>query len=154
MAVQHETDPSLTSSIPVGPSPSLTTREIAAGAIGFVGVLYVISGLGHMQGVMATAARRGYAYDFRYAALLLVGIMVAFAGVLCLSAARGLARGQRPAWDRALIGTLLLLLVSVPLLPVAGPGQDNAVSIAIPATVQLVVLLVMRRRLERRPAPR
>jgi drug/metabolite transporter (DMT)-like permease len=148
VAVQRETDPSPTGSMPVGPSPPLTRREIAAGVIGFLGVLYVIQGLGHMQGVMATAARRGYDYDFRYAGLLLVGIIIAFAGVLCVSAARGLARGQRPAWDRALIGTLLLLLVSVPLLPVDGPGQDNAVSIAIPAVVQLIVLLVMRRRLE------
>ena len=108
---------------------------------------YVISGLAHMQGVMATAARRGYAYDFRYAALLLVGIMVAFAGVLCVSAARGLARGQRPAWDRALSGTLLLLLVSIPLIPVDGPGQDNAVSTAIAGAVNLVVLFVTRHRL-------
>ena len=102
---------------------------------------YTIGGLAHMQGVMETATRRGYPYDFRYAGLLIVGITIAFSGVLCLWAVRGLARGQRPAWDRALSGTLLLLLVSVPLIPVYGPGRDNAVTTAIPAAVNLILLL-------------
>jgi hypothetical protein len=97
---------------------------------------------------MATAQSRGYAYDFRYAGLLLVAITIAYAGVLCLWAVRGLARGQRPAWDRALSGTLLLLLVSVRLVPVEGPGRDNPVSTAIAGAVNLVVLLVTRHRLE------
>lgn len=148
MAVQRETDPSPTGTTPVGPSPALTTRQIAAGVTAFVGVSYAISGLAHIQGVMATATRRGYDYDFRYAALVLVGITVAYAGVLCIWAVRGLARGQRHAWDRALSGTLLLLLVSIPLIPVDGPGQDNAVSTAIFAAVELIVLLVARRGLE------
>lgn len=147
MAVQRETGPSPTGPIPTGPSPPLTTRQIVAGLTLIVG-FNLIAGLAHIQGVMATAARRGYTYDFRYAGLLLVGITIAYAGLLCLWAVRGLARGQRHAWDRALSGTLLLLLVSLPLIPVDGPGQDNAVSTAIPAAVILVLLLVTRHRFE------
>jgi glucan phosphoethanolaminetransferase (alkaline phosphatase superfamily) len=130
------------------PEPVAGILRAAAGVTGFVGVSYAISGLGHIQGVMATAQSRGYAYDFRYAALLLVGITVAYAGVLCIWAVRGLAHGQRHAWDRALSGTLLLLLVSIPLIPVDGPGQDNAVSTAIMAAVELAVLVAAWRRLE------
>lgn len=48
----------------------------------------------------------------------------------------------------ALSGTLLLLLVSIPLIPVDGPGRDNAVSTAIIAAVELIILLVARRGLE------
>ena len=143
MAVQRETDPSLNA-----PSPALTIRQIAARVMGFVGGWFVISGLAHVQGVMATATRRGYDYDFRYAALVIVGITVAYAGVLCIWAVRGLVRGQRHAWDRALSGTLLLLLVSAPLIPVDGPGQDNAVTTAIPAAVILVLLCLARRGLD------
>ena len=147
MAVQHETDPSPTGPSPVDPRPPWTIRQILAGLALILG-FNLVAGLAHIQGVMATATRRGYDYDFRYAALVLVGITVAYAGLLCLWAVRGLARGQRAAWDRALSGTLLLLLVSVPLIPVNGPGQDNAVSTAIPAAVILVLLLVTRHRFE------
>ena len=80
--------------------------------------------------MIQTATTRGYPYDFRYAGLLLVGITIVYSGVLCLWAVRGLARGERPAWDRALSGTILLLLVAVPLIPVE---PDNAIiQVAVP----------------------
>ena len=126
--------------------PGVVTAAVAVTLV--MGLGNTIGGLGHIQGVVATATRRGYHYDFRYAGLLLVGITVAYSGVLCLWAVRGLARGERPAWDRALSGTILLLLVAVPLLPVEGPGQDNAVlQAAVPATVSVIVLLAARPRL-------
>jgi hypothetical protein len=118
--------------------PSIVTA--ATGLTLYLG-LYLIGGLAHIQGVMETATRRGYPYDFRYAGLVIVGVSIAYAGALCLWAALGLLRGQRAAWDRALSGTLLLLLVSVPLIPVDGPGRDNAVTTAIPAAVNLILLL-------------
>jgi hypothetical protein len=126
--------------------PGVVTAAVVVAA--WFGLGNIIQGLGHIQGVVETATRRGYPYDFRYAGLLLVGITVAFSGVLCLWAVRGLARGERPAWDRALSGTILLLLVGIPLLPVDGPGQDNAVLQAVvPGTVSLIVLLAARPRL-------
>jgi hypothetical protein len=126
--------------------PGVVTAAVAV-ALWF-GLGNTIGGLGHIQGVVETATRRGYPYDFRYAGLLLVGIMIAYSGVLFLWAVRGLARGQRPALDRALSGTILMLLVGIPLIPVDGPGQDNAVlQAAIPGTVGLIVLLAARPRL-------
>jgi hypothetical protein len=126
--------------------PGVVTAAVAVSV--WFGLGNTIGGLGHIQGVVATATRRGYPYDFRYAGLLLVGIMIVYSGVLFLWAVRGLARGERAAWDRALSGTILMLLVAVPLLPLEGPGQDNAiVQAAIPGTVGLIVLLAARPRL-------
>jgi hypothetical protein len=126
--------------------PGVVTAAVAVTL--WMGLGNILQGLGHIQGVVQTATRRGYPYDFRYAGLLIVGIMIVYAGVLCLWAVRGLARGERPAWDRALSGTILLLLVGVTLIPVEGPGQDNAVLQAtIPGIVSLIVLLAARPRL-------
>jgi hypothetical protein len=102
-------------------------------------------GLAHLYGVLVTATRRSYAYDFRLAALLVVGMVLVFAAALCLSAVRGLARRQRVAWGRALIGTLLLLLVLVPLSPVQ---PDMAPGMSVLAAANLILLLAARRGLE------
>jgi hypothetical protein len=123
--------------------PGVVTAAVAATLV--IGPGNTIGGLGHMQGVIATATRRGYPYDFRYAGLLIVGITIAYSGVLLLWAVRGLARGERTAWDRALSGTMLLLLVAVPLIPVE---PDNAILQAlVPGTVVLILLLAARPRL-------
>lgn len=45
----------------------------AAGMSLFVGMLIIFTRLAHLYGVMVTATRRSYAYDFRLAALLLSG---------------------------------------------------------------------------------
>ena len=104
-----------------------------------------IMGGAHLDGVLTVATRRGYDYDFRLAGLLLVGSTLVFGGALCLSAVRGLARGRRTAWGRALSGTLLLLLVLVlmsPVQPKMAPG------LSVLAAVNLIALLAARRRLE------
>ena len=127
------------------PEPVAGTLAAATGMTLLVGLLITVMGLGHLYGVIVTATGRGYVYDFRLAALLLVGIALAFGGALCLSAARGLARRQRTAWGRALIGTLLLLLVLVPLIPMP---PDMAPGLLALAAVNLMVLLLARRGLE------
>jgi hypothetical protein len=123
------------------PSPPAVS-QIAAGTSLFMGLLISIMGLAHLYGVIVTATSKSYAYDFRLAAMLLVGMELVFAAALCLSAVRGLARGQRAAWGRALIGTLLLLLVLVPLGPVQ---PDMAPGLSVVAGVNLVVLLAAGR---------
>jgi hypothetical protein len=117
----------------------------AAGMTLFVGLLITVMGLAHLYGVVVTASKKGYVYDFRLASLVLVGIALVFGGALCLSAVRGLARGQRTAWGRALIGTLLLLLVLVPLIPMQ---PDMAPGLSVLASVNLIVVVVARRGLE------
>ena len=118
----------------------------AAGTTLLVGLASTFFGGGHLYGVTATAQIRGYSsYNFRFAALLIVGIMIFFAGALCIAAVRGLARGQRPAWGRAMSGTLLLLLVTVPLIPVQ---QELAGFLSILSAVNVIALVGARRRLE------
>jgi hypothetical protein len=107
-----------------------------------VGLLTTVMGLGHLSSVIVVATVRGYAYDFRLASLLLVGIALVIGGALCLSAVRGLARRQRAAWGRALIGTLLLLIVLVALGPIQ---PDMAPGLSLLVAVNLIVLLVARR---------
>ena len=138
---------------PVPPHDGATSRDNARPGVVTAAVIValwlglgnIIQGLAHIQGVVETATRRGYPYDFRYAGLLIVGITIVYSGVLLLWAVRGLARGERPGWDRALSGTILLLLVAVPLIPVE---PDNAIlQAAVPGTVTLIVLLAARSRL-------
>ena len=116
----------------------------AAGMTLFVGSLITLMGAAHLYGVLVTASSRGYAYDFRLAGLLLIGSTLVFGGALCLSAVRGLARGHRTAWGRAMSGTILLLLVlvlNIPLQPDMAPG------LSVLAAVNLVVLVAAWRRL-------
>ena len=127
------------------PEPMDGSLTAAAGMTLLVGLLLMLMGFGHLYGVIVTATGRGYAYDFRLAALLLIGMALVFAAALCLLAVRGLVRGQRSACDRALIGTLLLLLVLVPLIPMQ---PDMAPGLSILAAVNLILLLVARRGLE------
>jgi hypothetical protein len=123
--------------------PGVVTAAVVVAV--WLGLGNIIQGLAHIQGVVETATRRGYPYDFRYAGLLLVGMTIVYSGVLFLWAVRGLARGERPAWDRALSGTILLLIVAVPLIPVE---PDNAIfQAALPGIVSLFVLVEARPRL-------
>jgi hypothetical protein len=120
---------------------------VAAGMTLYVGLASTIFGGAHLWGVLVTASRGAYhSYDFRLASLLLLGMTMVSAGVLCLSAVRGLARGQRRAWDRAMIGTLLLLVVTVPIVYVPVQGLLAAAQ-AWPAGLNVIVLVAAWRRL-------
>jgi hypothetical protein len=123
-------------------NPQPGWSQLAAGTSLLVGGLITIMGLGHLYGVLVTATNKGYAYDFRLAALVLVGIALIFGGVLCLSAVSGLSVGRRTAWWRAVIGTVLLLLVLVPLIPMQ-PDMNPGLSFL--AAVNVVALLGARR---------
>jgi hypothetical protein len=102
-------------------------------------------GAAHLDGVLTAAASRGYDSDFRLAGLLLAGSTLVFGGASCLSGVQGLGRGRRAAWGRALIGTLLLVLVLVLLIPVQ---PEMAPGLSVLAALNLVALLAARRRLE------
>jgi hypothetical protein len=127
------------------PEPMDAPLAAAAGMSLFVGLLITVMGLGHLYGVMVTATGKNYGYDFRLAALLVVGMALVFGGALSLSAVRGLVRRQRTAWGRALIGTLLLLLVLVPLGPIQ---PDMAPGLSVVVAVNLIFLLAGWRGLE------
>lgn len=121
---------------------------VVAGMTLLVGLNSTIFGGAHLLGVIGNISRRAYdSYDFRVASLLLLGITMVFAGVLCLTAVRGLARGQRPAWDRVMIGSLLLLLATAPITPLGQQGLLAAAQ-AWPAAFNIIILVVARHRLE------
>jgi len=92
--------------------------EAAAGMSVFVGLLSSVQGGAHLLSVIGVALTRGYAYNFRLTSLVLIGALMVLAGVLCLASARAVAAGRRSAWWTSARGTLLLLLVVVPLIPI------------------------------------
>jgi hypothetical protein len=127
----------------------VTGAGLLAAAVGLtllVGLAGTIFGGAHFEGVIQAAITRDYAYNLRLAALLILGMGMVMAGVVCLTAVRGLAHGQRRAWDRALIGSVLLLLVTVPITPLRGQGELAAV-VGLPAAANLIVLVLVLRRL-------
>jgi hypothetical protein len=148
-------DRGATGTAPARPVPQTETEathqpaslQAAAGVTAFVGLVATVMGGAHLQGVIGNSLRRGYAYDLRLEALLVLGFGIVFAGVLCLSAVRGLARGQRRAWDRALIGSVLLILVTGPIMPHPHQGV-MAVGLSLSAVVNLIALAAAWRRLE------
>jgi hypothetical protein len=120
----------------------------AAATTLIAGLAGAIPGGAHFLGVTGNATSGVYqSYDFRLASMLLLGIGMVFAGVLCLTAVRGLAHGQRRAWDRAMIGSVLLLLVTLPITP--HPTQGGMAGfLSFFAAVDLIVLLAAWRQLE------
>ena len=91
--------------------------------------------------MLVTAGVRDYSYDFRYAALLLVGIVIVYGGALCIAAVPGLARRKRAAVSRAGSGLLLLVLVSVPMIPIQ---PELAGGLTFVGALNLVILWLVR----------
>jgi hypothetical protein len=107
---------------------------IAAAVVLFVGLVAAALGVAHEVAVIAVAAERAaFTWDFRFASLLLVGLLLAAAGLTCAAGAFELSRGTG-AYGRALVGAVLLLLVNAPLIPV----QGFAVALSVAAVVALV----------------
>jgi hypothetical protein len=128
--------------------PLAAILRVAAGMTLLVGLTTTIFGGAHLLGVLGNYSRGAYpVYDFRVASMISIGIMMVVAGTLCIAVVRGLARGRRRAWDIAIGGTALLLLVTLPLLKVPVQGQ-LAEFLTFFAAPNLIVLVVARRRLE------
>jgi hypothetical protein len=129
--------------------PLAAILRVAAGMTLLVGLITTIYGGAHLLGVLGNHSRGAYPlYDFRVASMISIGILMVVAGTLCIAAVRGLARGRRRSWDVAMGGTVLLLLVTLPLLNVPVQGQ-LAEFLTFFAAPNVVVLVVARRRLER-----
>ena len=128
--------------------PLAAILRVAAGMTLLVGLLSTLFGSGHLMGVLGNAAKGAYPlYDFRVASMISIGIMMVVAGTLCIAAVKGLARGRRRAWDVAMGGTVLLLLVTLPLINIPVQGE-LAGALAFFATPNLLVLVAASRRLE------
>ena len=113
----------------------------------FNGMLLAALGSGHLIAVVSRAvAGEGsgpggtFVYDFRFYALVLLGMLLIVGGVGCLAPARGLTRGETRAWKTTLWSIVALLAINLPLIPVQGLALSPFL------LVNLVVLMVTRRR--------
>jgi len=61
-----------------------------------------------------------FTYDFKFYSVVLLGLLIAVPGVVCLVQARGLTRGEPQARKRALWLSGWLLAISGPLIPLQG----------------------------------
>ena len=119
------------------PSPRPAAFKLAAGMTLLVGALSASLGSAHLYGVSVTANLKGYTYDFRLAALYIVGMAIVAGGVLCLVAVRALASANRMGLERGIYGTVLLL-VCIPLRPIQPELAGGLTTVGI---VNLIVLL-------------
>ncbi len=112
----------------------------------FNGVLIAALGVGHLIAVVGRAfsgAGSGpggaFTYDFRFYALVQLGMLLLAGGVACLSPAGGLTRGEPHAWWVTLWATVALLAINLPLIPVQGLALSPFV------LVNLIALMATRR---------
>jgi hypothetical protein len=152
MDPQAEPDPS---PLPAASTPADGISKLATGlwksAAGlslFVGVSTTILASAHLEGVIQTAITKGYVYNFRLASLLILGSAMVAGGVLCIAAGRELARGHRIGWQRAFYGSVLLVLVSMPLEPIQpgiAPGITVLGGLNLFALLVVALLVAVRR---------
>lgn len=122
---------------------------VVAGADVFCGLGNALLGGAHLFGVIARAlasrnslGASAFTYDFRFYSLVLLGLLIAVPGFLCLVHARGLTRGDASARQDALWLTVWLLALNGPLIPL----QGFAVLLSGLALLNLTALAVSRRR--------
>jgi len=126
------------------------TRErgaVALVAVGaatfFCGALIASLGSAHTAVVIGRALRGPtFVYNFRLYSLVLLGACQMAGGLRCLSMSWRVASGDARAWKSALIATMLLLIVNVPLIPIQGfAGATSMI-----AVVTLITLIAAGRR--------
>ena len=81
-----------------------------------------------------------FVYDFRFYALVQLGMLLTAGGVACATPAGGLTRGEPRAWRATWWASVALLAINLPLIPVQGLALSPFVF------VNLVALMVTRRR--------
>ena len=122
----------------------------AVGTISFFnGILIATLGTLHLIAVVGRAASGAgsglggtFEYDFRFYALVQLGMLLIAGGVACFTPARGLTRGEPRAWRATLWATVALLAINVPLIPLQGFASGFSLFVF----VNLVALMVTRRR--------
>jgi hypothetical protein len=109
-----------------GAAPSLA---VAAALDMLCGLENVLLAGAHLTAVIGRAlagkGTRGaptFAYDFFFYSLVLVGVLLAAAGLICLTAVKGLTRGDLSAWQRAVWASAFLLAINAPLAPIQDFG--------------------------------
>ncbi len=117
----------------------------AVGTISFFGGTIIATlGSAHLIAVTSSGVTRGsaFVYDFRFYALVHLGVLLIAGGVACLTSGNRLTRGEPRAWKTTLWVTVALLAINVPLIPI----QWFAQLFSALAFVNLVALVVTRKR--------
>ena len=121
----------------------LDVLPVGAGMTLFVGGLIALMGAAHLEGVIQTAMTRGYAYNFRLAGLLLIGIIAreaaCYASPLCVASLGVIELPGAARWRHH------------PAPPRLGAEHslqpDMAPGLSVLAAVNLIVLVAAWRRL-------
>ena len=117
----------------------------AVGTISFFGGTIIAAlGTAHLIAVTSSGVTRGstFVYDFRFYALVHLGVLLIAGGVACFILAHRLMRAEPRAWKTTLWVTAALLAINLPLIPI----QGFAKLFSMLAFVNLVALVVTRRR--------
>ena len=85
-----------------------------------------------------------FVYDFRFYALLNLGVLLIAGGVACVIPAHRLMRDEPRAWKGTLWATVALLAINLPLMPI----QGRAYFLSAFAFVNLVALAATRKRFD------
>jgi hypothetical protein len=83
-----------------------------------------------------------FVYDFRFYALVQLGVLLVVGGSACVILAPRLTRGEPRAWKATLWASVALLAMNMPLVPI----EDNAYGPAALAFLTLAALTVTRKR--------
>lgn len=114
----------------------------------FAGALVGALGLAHLVAVIIDSIVQGrqhqFVYSFRFYSLVLLGVLLAAAGLVAAIEAERLARGRRAAWCVSLSVWTAILAINLPLVPL----QGFAVLFSVLAALELLLLGGMRRHFE------
>ena len=108
--------------------------------IAALGALHLIAVVSRAFSCAGSGPGGTFTYDFRFYALVQLGMLLIAGGVACLALAGGLTRGEPRAWRATWWATVALLAINLPLIPVQGLAFSPFVF------VNLVALMVTRRR--------
>ena len=129
-----------------------STLLVVSGLDAICGLASSLLGGAHFFAVMARALRGvgiqgavAFSYDFRFYALLMLGLLLAVPGILCLRSARSLTKGEPAAWKNAFWSSVVLMVVNGLLIPI----QRFAILLGGLALLNTVVLAASRQRIVR-----
>jgi hypothetical protein len=128
------------------------TLLVVSGLNAICGLASSLLGGAHFFAVMGRALRGAglqgapdFSYNFRFYSLVMLGILLAVPGILCLRSASGLTKGEPAAWKNALWSSIVLMVVNGPLIPI----QRFAILLGGLALLNAVVLVTSRQRIDR-----
>ena len=118
----------------------------------FAGALVGTLGLTHLVAVVIVSIDRArqhqFVYSFHFYSLILLGMLLIAAGLMAAIKSVRLARGHHAAWRASLSVWTAILAINLPLASI----QGFAVLFSVLAALELLLLGIMRRHFDVKPA--